>query len=105
MPSGYIDEGESPKQASIRELEEETGYEAKEIIALGTYTLDYTMFEQKGNLFIAYGLMKKKEQSLGIMEKIDVKIMKIKEIKQLLSEGKISNAASIVAFYKASRFS
>jgi ADP-ribose pyrophosphatase len=104
VPSGYIDEGESPKQAAIRELVEETGYDAKEIISLGTYTLDYTMFEQKGNLFIAYGLMKKKEQSLGIMEKIDVKIMEIKEIKQLLSEGKISNAASIVAFYKAIDF-
>jgi hypothetical protein len=38
------------------------------------------------------------------MEKIDVKIMEIKEIKQLLSEGKISNAASIVAFYKAIDF-
>ena len=59
------------------------------------------MFEQKGNLFLAYGLIKEQEQSLGIMEKIDVEIMKIKEIKQLLSEGKISNAASIVAFYRA----
>lgn len=104
VPSGYIDEGESPKQAAIRELEEETGYGTKDIIALGTYTLDYTMFEQKGNLFVAYDLSKEKDQSLGIMEKIDVKIMKIKEIKQLLSEGKISNAASIVAFYRAIDF-
>lgn len=104
VPSGYIDEGESPKQAAIRELEEETGYGAKDIIALGTYTLDYTMFEQKGNLFVAYGLVNEKDQSLGIMEKIDAKTMKIKEIKQLLSDGKISNAASIVAFYRAIDF-
>jgi len=27
------------------------------------------MFEQKGNLFVAYGLAKEQEQSLGIMEK------------------------------------
>jgi hypothetical protein len=35
------------------------------------------------------------------MEKIDTKIMNIMEIKQLLFEGKILNAASIVALYRA----
>jgi ADP-ribose pyrophosphatase len=101
VPSGYIDEGESPKQAAIRELKEETGYAAKDVISIGDYTLDYSMFEQKGNLFVAYGLAKEQEQSLGIMEKIDVKIMNIIEIKQLLFEGKVLNAASIVALYRA----
>jgi ADP-ribose pyrophosphatase len=101
VPSGYIDEGESPKQAAIRELKEETGYAAKDVISIGDYTLDYSMFEQKGNLFVAYGLAKQQHQSLGIMEKIDVKIMNIIEIKQLLFEGKVLNAASIVALYRA----
>jgi hypothetical protein len=45
------------------------------------------MFEQKGNLFVAYGLVKVENQSLGIMEKIDVERMSIKEIKRLLFEG------------------
>ena len=101
IPSGYIDEGESAKQAAIRELKEETGYTAQDVISLGNYTLDYSMFKQTGNIFIAYGLNKKQEQSLGVMEKIDVEIIKIKEIEDLLSNGKISNAASIVAFYRA----
>jgi len=35
------------------------------------------------------------------MEKIDVKIMNIIEIKQLLFEGKVLSAASIVALYRA----
>ena len=59
------------------------------------------MFGQKGNLFVAYGLDKEQEQSLGIMEKIDIKIMEIMKIKQLLFEGKVLNAASIVALYRA----
>lgn len=104
IPSGYIDEGESPKEAAIRELKEETGYSAKDVISIGHYTLDYSMFDQRGNLFVAYGLVKVGNQSLGIMEKIDVERMSIKEIKRLLFEGKIVNAASIVALYRALDF-
>ena len=104
VPSGYIDEGETPKEAAIRELREETGYAAKDVISIGHYTLDYSMFEQKGNLFIAYGMTKEGRQCLGIMEKIDIEIITIKEIKHLLFEGKILNAASIVALYRALHF-
>ena len=104
VPSGYIDEGETPKEAAIRELREETGYAAKDVVSIGHYTLDYSMFEQKGNLFVAYGIVKEGLQSLGIMEKIDIEIITIKEIKQLLFEGKILNAASIVALYRALHF-
>ncbi|MFL6357745.1 MAG: NUDIX hydrolase, partial [Nitrososphaeraceae archaeon] len=32
-PSGYIEDGETPDQAAKRELEEETGYEAKKIVS------------------------------------------------------------------------
>ena len=104
IPSGYIDKGESPKEAAIRELKEETGYFAKDMISIGQYTLDYSMFEQIGNLFVGYSLIKVGNQSLGIMEKIDVERMSIKEIRRLLFEGKILNAASIVALYRALDF-
>ena len=108
-PSGYIEDAESPDQAAKRELQEETGYEAKKIVSLGYYTLDYTMFEQKGNVFVAYDLVNnntdgKSKQTLGRMEKIETDIIKVDEIKQLLYEGKILNAASIVAFHKALDF-
>ena len=104
VPSGYIDEGESAKQAAIRELKEETGYSAKDVVSIGNYTSDYTMFEQTGNLFIGYDLVKDHGQSLGLMEQIEVVIMKINEIKQLLLKGVILNAASIVALYRALDF-
>ena len=62
------------------------------------------MFEQKGHLFVAYNLVKVGNQSLGIMEKIGLEKLGVKEIKQLLFEGKILNAASIVALYRALDF-
>jgi ADP-ribose pyrophosphatase len=92
-PSGYIEDGESPDQAAKRELEEETGYEAKKMVSLGYYTLDYSMFEQKGNVFAAYNLInnnnknnngnikKKTKQHLGKMESIDIDIITIDKIR------------------------
>jgi ADP-ribose pyrophosphatase len=101
VPSGYVELGESAQYAAIREIREETGYTSRRIVSIGSYTPDYTMFEQRGNVFVAYDLIKDGEQSLGIMEKIDLTILTINEINQLLFDGKIVNAASIVALYKA----
>jgi hypothetical protein len=39
------------------------------------------MIEQSGNLFVAYHLEKVDNQSLGIMEKIQIEKINIKEIK------------------------
>jgi len=100
-PSGYIDTGETAFEAASRELKEETGYKANNIISLGSYTLDYTMFEQTGNLFVGYDLVNERKQELGMMEIIEPTILTIDEIKQLLFDGKILNASSIVAFYKS----
>jgi ADP-ribose pyrophosphatase len=103
-PSGYIENGETPFEAANRELMEETGYAANNIISLGSYTLDYTMFEQTGNLFVGYDLVNEKKQELGMMEIIETIILTVDEIKKLLFNGKILNASSIVAFYKSLDF-
>ena len=40
LPGGFVDSGESPEQAVLRELKEETGYEPSSIRLLGTYHKD-----------------------------------------------------------------
>jgi ADP-ribose pyrophosphatase len=101
VPSGYIEQGESPEQAAIRELEEETGYKAKRMIPVCKYTVDYSMFEQTGNVFVAYDLAREGNTNFGRMEKIELAINPIEEIQELLYNGTILNAASIVALYRA----
>lgn len=104
-PSGYIERGESPRQAAARELEEETGYVAKKLLLVGSYTLDYTMFLQRGHVYAAYGLEKTGWPRLGDMEKISkVEFLPVEKIKEMLLDGRILNAASIVALYRALDF-
>jgi ADP-ribose pyrophosphatase len=40
IPSGHVDEGETPEQAAKRELREETGFVANEMILLGSLAPD-----------------------------------------------------------------
>ena len=101
IPSGYIEDGESPKDAAIREFKEETGYSANKILFVGEYTLDYSMFEQRGYIFAAYDLVKTQEQHLGLMESIKIESLTIDQVKEMLFKGKILNAASIVALYRS----
>lgn len=101
IPSGYIEDGESPKDAAIREFKEETGYSANKILFVGEYTLDYSMFEQKGYIFAAYDLVKTQKQHLGLMESIKIESLTIDQVKEMLFKGKILNAASIVALYRS----
>lgn len=57
-PKGWIDEGETPEQAAIREVAEEGGVEAKAIKKLGTLKIFFT--DQNGERvmkFITYFLM------------------------------------------------
>ena len=104
IPSGYIEDHESPKDAAVREFLEETGYNANEILFVGEYTLDYSMFEQKGYIFAAYDIVKKQEPHLGLMENIQTEPLTIVQVKQMLTNGNILNAASIVALYRALDF-
>ena len=94
LPAGHIDEGESPREAALRELEEETGYRAGTMESLGVrYTIP-GMSAQPMHFFLA-GELEPGEQRLEATEHLDVHEL---ELETLVAEllGRASGEKRIV---------
>lgn len=94
LPGGHIDEGESPELAAIRELREETGYSAKEMIKL-RYTYSHPAIStRKSYTFLAYDLtLEDPEHRTG--ELIEVHKLPLEEAIQLAYQDFISDMSTI----------
>lgn len=53
IPGGYLEEGEDPRDAAVRELKEETGWIPGRIRLLGSYAIDGNRGCGRGHLFLA----------------------------------------------------
>ena len=81
-PGGQVDPGETPQAAATRELLEETGYEAEEVIPWHQYQA-HAKIEWFVHAFIGRGLKKVAEPQLEAGEKVKVKTLTFDEFLQL----------------------
>jgi ADP-ribose pyrophosphatase len=98
IPSGHIEEGETPKEGALRELEEETGYRAGQLFSMGCFH-PLSRSTQQAYLFLAKDL-KKGAQKLEKTEQIAVKLVPVNNMKKMLISGKITHAPTLLALQR-----
>jgi len=99
LPMGYINKGETPKKAAVRELHEEIGATKAKFKYLGYVWQIPGIFKLKCHIYFADNVLSE-GKSLDTEE--NLKVIKIKEnkIKKLIQNRTIEDSSSIVALLK-----
>jgi ADP-ribose pyrophosphatase len=103
IPAGTMKPGENPQDCAKRELEEEIGYVAGQIIGLGWTYLLPAYSSERSYVYIAKDLTKT-SQKLDHDEIIQVYNFSMPEIVDMIDQDKIVDALSILAIYRAMRY-
>ena len=98
LPAGKIEKGEDIELCGIRELEEETGYKAKEFKYLGKVVTSPGFCDEYIYIYMAQGLYKGQDNLCDEDEFINVREIKVDKIKEMIKSGEITDAKTISAF-------
>jgi ADP-ribose pyrophosphatase len=103
VPAGRLDHGEDPRDCALRELREEAGYSAKELIPLTTFYTTPGFTDEKIHLFAATGLTEGASE-LEADEVLDLVHVRISRALEMISTGELVDGKSMVAIFFASQF-
>lgn len=102
IPGGTMDPSDpSPLFAMQREMLEETGYEFKEWISLGTIAPNPASSNNYTYMFLATGGVKVQEQQLDHNEEIEIVTMPLGELQQLVLDNKIEQSLHTTCIFYA----
>jgi len=100
IPGGVVEASDrSMAAAASRELLEETGYEAQEMIFLGRVAPNPALQNNWCYSFLALGAFPVGQQRLDEGEDIEVEEIELERIPRLIRAGRVNHGLVVVAFY------
>jgi ADP-ribose pyrophosphatase len=99
IPGGLVDPGDASEDAARRELLEETGYEAKELIFLGSACPQPAILNNRSITYLARDVRKIQAPQPDETEDIEIVLVRLSEIPNMIRKGEITNAMVILAFH------
>lgn len=98
LPAGGIDPGEDAEAAVLREMQEETGYLAGEVVRLGGFYSAPGYCTEYLHLYLATGLTPSRLHAEDTAA-ITVERVPVADIPRLLTSGRLEDAKSIAGLY------
>ncbi|WP_374338014.1 NUDIX domain-containing protein [Methyloversatilis sp.] len=102
FPAGKIDAGEPVEQTAIRELREETGYEADHWAHLGTMHPCIGYSDERIEIFLARGL-RHVGASLDEGEFLEITTLSLEAVMSAVWRGELTDAKTLSALHWAQR--
>jgi len=100
IPAGKLNKGENPDSCAMRELEEETGYQASKLRKLSAVYTTPGFTNELIHIYVAEGL-NKTLQNTDEDEFIDIVQYDPVELRELITTGKIDDAKTMLGLFLA----
>jgi len=101
--AGAVDEGEGPEEAARRELREELGIEAEEMVGLGLVDAITSQADSPSHVFLARGL-RFREKDPDDTERLEPIKVRLGEAVRMVMESEITQATSGLLILKGDNF-
>lgn len=99
IPGGMCDPGEGPREAALRELREETGYAAGELIELGFVHPNPAIQTNRCHTFLARDLIERGVPTPDGHEAFEQERVPLERVGSLIADREITHALVIAAFH------
>lgn len=101
-PRGFVDEGEEPATAALRELKEETGLTCipSDLLQLGYYLPEPSTLQARGGVFVARrctGRLSSLDREIGLGR---FSLFTPSEVMEMMQHSEIQDASTLIAIYR-----